>query len=70
MKETLEDAKQRILDSNYMTLNDADIFEMGTKWQSERTYTEEEVIAFAKWMYDYKADINKVEECLEQFKKK
>jgi hypothetical protein len=70
MKETLEDAKQRILDSNYMTLNDADIFEMGTKWQSERMYTEEEVIAFAKWMYDYKADINKVEEWLEQFKKK
>ena len=70
MKETLEDAKQRILDSNYITLNDADIFEMGAKWQSERMYTEEEVIAFAKWMYDYKADINKVEEWLEQFKKK
>ena len=70
MKETLENAKQRILDSNYITLNDADIFEMGAKWQSERMYTEEEVIAFAKWMYDYKADINKVEEWLEQFKKK
>jgi hypothetical protein len=33
-------------------------------------YSEEEVIAFVKWMYDYKADINKVEEWFEQFKKK
>jgi hypothetical protein len=31
---------------------------------------EEKVIAFAKWMHDYKADINKVYELFEQFKKK
>jgi hypothetical protein len=41
----------------------------GAKWQADKSYTKEEVIAFAKWMYDYKADINKLEECLEQFKK-
>jgi hypothetical protein len=42
-QETLEDAKQRILDSNYMTLNDADIFEMGAKWQAKRMYSEEDL---------------------------
>ena len=31
---------------------------------------EEKVIAFAKWMHDYKADINKVYELFKQFKKK
>ena len=45
------------------------IFISGAKWQAEKSYTKEEVIAFAKWMYDYKADINRVEEWLEQFKK-
>jgi len=35
-QETLEEAKQRIIDSNYMTLNDGDIFEMGAKWQQEQ----------------------------------
>jgi hypothetical protein len=30
--------------------------------QDKSKYSEEEVIAFVKWMYDYKADINKVEE--------
>lgn len=38
--------------------------------QQEGMYSEEEVIAFAQWMYDYKGDINKVEELFEQFKKK
>ena len=45
-QETLEEAKQRIIDSNYMTLNDGDIFEMGAKWQQEQDknkYSEEEV---------------------------
>jgi hypothetical protein len=41
----------------------------GAKWQEERSYSAEEVIAFIKWMYDYK-DENKVEELLKQFKKK
>ena len=41
--ETLEEAKQRILDSNYMTKNDDDIFEMGAKWQQERNHSEEDM---------------------------
>ena len=35
-QETLEEAKQRILDSNYLSLNDADIFEMGTEWHRKQ----------------------------------
>jgi hypothetical protein len=38
--------------------------------QNPTVYSEEEVIAFTQWMYDYKGDINKVEELLKQFKKK
>jgi hypothetical protein len=46
-------------------------FIAGAKRQQDKNkYSEEEVIAFAQWMYDYKGDINKVEELLEQFKKK
>jgi hypothetical protein len=30
--------------------------------EQERSYSEKEVIAFVQWMYDYKGDINKVEE--------
>ena len=40
------------------------------KEQTERMYSKEEVIAFAQWMYDYKGDINKVEELFEQFYEK
>jgi len=35
-RETLEEAKQRILDSNYLSLNDADIFKMGAEWQRKQ----------------------------------
>jgi hypothetical protein len=35
-QETLEEAKQRILDSNYLSLNDADIFKMGAEWQRKQ----------------------------------
>jgi hypothetical protein len=31
--------------------------------------TDDYAIGFAKWMYDYKGDINKVEELLEIYKK-
>ncbi len=54
------------LKNRLMTLRE----KFGDKWQSERMYSEDEVIAFVKWMYDYKADINKVEELLNLFKKK
>lgn len=36
LQETLEEAKQRILDSNYLSLNDADIFKMGAEWQRKQ----------------------------------
>ena len=38
--------------------------------QTEKKYSKEEVIAFTQWMYDYKGDINKVEEILNQLQKK
>jgi hypothetical protein len=76
MKETLEEAvkkycikKYSIYKSNDEHTND---FLEGYKLaqeQDKKMYSEEEVIAFVKWMYDYKADINKVEELFEQFKK-
>jgi hypothetical protein len=72
-QETLEDAKQRILDSNYMTLNDADIFEMGAKWQDERMYSEEEVIDLLQEMNDWPTIFegrSDIEEWFEQFRKK
>jgi hypothetical protein len=50
-KETLEEAKLRIIDSNYVTVNDGDIFEMGAKWQAERMYSEED-ISHLQWIYD------------------
>lgn len=51
-QETLEEAKQRILASNYMTKNDADIFEMGVNWQAERMYSEEDLaeVYFQGWI--------------------
>ena len=42
-QETLEEAKNRILQENLFSLNDADIFELGAKWQQERMYSDEEV---------------------------
>ena len=57
-QETLEEAKQRIIDSNYMTLNDGDIFEMGAKWQQEQDknkFSEEDM----KKCWDACLDFNK-----------
>jgi hypothetical protein len=74
-KETLEElgrfAERKYLErlNNYENCDFSDGVIEGAKWQAEKSYTKEEVIAFAKWMYDYKADINRVEEWLEQFKK-
>jgi hypothetical protein len=73
MKETLEEAKLRIIDSNYVTANDADIFEMGAKWQAERMYSEEEVLklvdgAFRMYASSHRHDAK--EWLVEQFKKK
>jgi hypothetical protein len=67
MSKEIEEAAANLADPN---LCKTDNWIAGAKWQAERMYSEEEVIAFAKWMYDYKADINKVEEWFQQFKKK
>jgi hypothetical protein len=70
-QETLEEAAENYkkTTANKMAIEQI-AFIAGAEWQAERMYSEEEVIAFVKWMYDYKADINKVEEWFEQFKKK
>ena len=85
-QETLEEAKQRVLKANYMSENDADIFEMGTKWQQERMYSEEDMIEFGKYllqlsnsamsrkfnmkMLDSEIGIKLTKDLFEQFKKK
>jgi hypothetical protein len=66
-QETLEEAAKEY-DKNSTRWGAKNIFIDGAKWQQERMYSEEEVIAFTQWMYDYKGDINKVEELLKQFK--
>ena len=71
-QETLEEAAEKYAKQfDYAEDSSPQLdFIEGAKWQSEKMYSEEEVIAFAQWMYDYKGDINKVEELLKQFKKK
>jgi hypothetical protein len=72
MKETLEEVAEKSAIEQFEAGSTTYIlgFIEGAKWQQERSYSEEEVIAFTQWMYDYKGDINKVEELLKQFKKK
>lgn len=69
-RETLEEAKQRILDSNYLSLNDADIFEMGAEWQRKQIlqflYSE----ITERRPYSSSKMCEKVIEFIEQFKKK
>jgi hypothetical protein len=74
-QETLEEAKQRIIDSNYMTLNDGDIFEMGAKWQQEQDknkFSEEIEMLWLKYRsYTNNEDAWSFKEWLvEQFKNK
>ena len=72
-KETLEEAKQRILKANYVSANDGDIFQMGAKWQMERSYSEEEVLKLvdgAFHMYASSKRHDAKEWLIEQFKKK
>ena len=72
-QETLEEAKKRILDSNYMNKNDADIFEMGAKWQAARLYDVEEVYSIVRMCLGMKesgkTDIE-IGACLERYRKK
>jgi hypothetical protein len=70
-QETLEEAAEINCESITHPYCDREksMFIKGAKWQQEKMYSAEEVIAFTKWMHDYKADINKVEELLKQFKR-
>ena len=82
MKETLEEALERLYPENIIKLGnntsyDAALikrkdFTDGAKWQAERMYSEEDMIAFAKYC-NLKDDLS-VRELLtiwfEQFKKK
>jgi hypothetical protein len=73
-QETVEEAAKKNCESITYPYCDKEkaMFIKGAKWQQEQDknkFSKEEVIAFVKWMYDYKADINKVEEWFEQFKK-
>jgi hypothetical protein len=73
-QETLEEAAENHHNTFRRDLSFAETrrecFIAGAKYQAERMYSEKEVIAFTQWMYDYKGDINKVEELLKQFKNK
>jgi hypothetical protein len=73
-QETLEEAAREYYKRGQLGFEKASdterAFLNGAKWQQDKNkYSKEEVIAFVKWMYDYKADINKVEELFEEFKK-
>lgn len=73
-QETLKEAKQRILDSNYMTKNDAD-FIAGAKWQAQRMYSEEEsiqkIIDYVAFQFNVHGELDsEIKKWFEQFKKK
>jgi len=63
-KETLEEAAERICSCE----RDITFFEIGTKWQQERSYSEEEVLEI---IYKFKQTCPYfIEEWFEQFKNK
>jgi len=73
-QETLEEAFSKELKSKGLefssNLNPLDMFNLGVKWQSERMYSEEEVLdLLLTWRYT-NHDLLSTKEWLEQFKKK
>jgi len=67
-KETLEESIERLV-----KLNRQDAFVEGAKWQSERMYSEEEVIDLLQEMNDWPTIFDgriDIKEWFEQFKKK
>ena len=78
-QETLEEAKYRVYKdywneyhtqhtkSNFLTA-----FKLGAKWQQERSYSEEEVIAFGEFIFKHTllAHSKGVKNLFEQFKNK
>ena len=68
-KETLEEAAENYAKQfDYAEDSSPQLdFIEGAKW--EREHKDDFAIGFAKWMYDFKGDINKVEELLKIYKK-
>ena len=69
--ETLEEAAEKnvvYLQTNYISFMD------GVKWQQERSYSEDDMIEFGKFMllenHEYKSYQNIFNEWFEQFKRK
>jgi hypothetical protein len=78
-QETLEEAAERLYprqkpNSYYgnIELLEQEAFEQGAKWQQERSYSEEEVIAFGEFIFKHSllAHSKGVKNLFEQFKKK
>ena len=67
-QETLEEAAEKFWDK----LSFDDAFKAGAKWQQERMYSEEEVIAFGEFIFKHTllAHSKGVKNLFEQFKKK
>ena len=68
LQETLEEAAER----KFQNIGDRLIFEDGAKWQQERSYSEEEVIAFGEFIFKHSllTHTRGVKSLFEQFKKK
>ena len=68
LQETLEEAAER----KFQNIGDRLIFEDGAKWQQERSYSEEEVIAFGEFIFKHSllTHTRGVKNLFEQFKKK
>jgi hypothetical protein len=74
-QETPEEASERIYDDNLFDYEKyRDGFMVGTKWQAERSYSEEEVMniidSFIDNLQDYTPTFNSRREWFKQFKKK
>ena len=75
-KETLEEAFDKIYNSIDFTEFDFASFKLGTKWQQERMYSEEEVLTlvdnlFHKYSSDFRVSAKiDTKEWFEQFKNK
>ena len=67
--ETLEEAAEK-----YPLINQRIGFKLGAKWQQERSYSEEEVIQFGKFLTEFNNLDNEIEcaikKLLKQFKNK
>jgi hypothetical protein len=70
---TLEEAAEKYIEtSHYMNLQPIDFIKFGAKWQQERSYSEEEVIAFGEFIFKHTllAHSKGVKNLFEKFKKK